>query len=204
MSHKLRQFLVPYIGVISCSDPGPRNVPSSANLNTNADTYISQWYLSPEQHVIEMAVSILLLTPLVYMYFKLCRGRVRLQRAAGTFNVKRSPLVAKLWGAGLLGHVGAGAFLKFTKNELMSHPAYLWQPCHVHSLVMGLCMYSDSEVAVLVMHVATTLWWGPFLAFVAPALPDNYLEIAIFWGQHALMLLAPFFRLLMGAQWMYR
>lgn len=171
---------------------------------TAKDTYISQWYLSPKQHVIEMGGSILLLVPLVYLYYKLCRSRVRVQRAANTFNFKRPPLIMKLWGAGLLAHVFAGAFLKFTKNELISHPAYLWQPCHVHSLVMGLCAFVETEHSLLVMHVAATLWWGPFLAFVAPSLPSDPVEVAIFWGQHTLMLLVPFFRLVVGAQWMYR
>lgn len=32
----------------------------------------------------------------------------------------------------------------------------------------------------------------------------RYEKIAIFWAQHALMLLAPFFRLVVGARWMYR
>lgn len=154
--------------------------------------------------MIEMAVSILVLSPLVYLYFKLCRASVKLRRAAGTFNLKKTPFFIKLWGAGLVGHVVAGAFLKFTMNELISHPAYLWQPCHVHSLVMGLCVFSETEWSLLVMHVATTLWWGPFLAFVAPSLPNDTVEIAIFWGQHTLMLMVPFFRLVMGAQWMYR
>lgn len=151
-----------------------------------------------------MAGSIILLVPLVYLYFKLCRSRVRLHRAAGNFNFKKPPFVAKLWGGGLLGHVGAGAFLKFSKNELISHPAYLWQPCHVHSLVMGVCAFCESEWSLLVMHVATTLWWGPSLAFVAPSLPSDPMEIAIFWGQHTLMLMVPLFRLMVGAQWMYR
>eukprot|EP00904_Undaria_pinnatifida_P013424 jgi/Undpi1/9211/HiC_scaffold_26.g11669.m1 len=168
------------------------------------DAFVSQWYLSPRQHVIEMAVSILVLSPLVYLYFKLCRASVKLRRAEGTFNLKKTPFFIKLWGAGLVGHVVAGAFLKFTMNELISHPAYLWQPCHVHSLVMGLCVFSETEWSLLVMHVATTLWWGPFLAFVAPSLPNDTVEIAIFWGQHTLMLMVPFFRLVMGAQWMYR
>lgn len=168
------------------------------------DTFISQWYLSPRQHVIEMGCSILLLVPLVYLYFKMCRANVRLQRAANTFGANKPSLVMKLWGAGLLAHVGLGAFLKFTKDELISHPAYLWQPCHVHSLVMGLCSFVDTEWSLLIMHVATTLWWGPFLAFVAPSLPVDPVEITIFWGQHTLMLLVPFFRLTMGAKWMYR
>eukprot|EP00752_Nemacystus_decipiens_P010843 g9641.t1 len=166
--------------------------------------FISQWYLSPRQHVVEMAGSILVLSPLVYLYYKLCRSGLRRQRAAAAFDFKRPNLLMKLWGTGLLGLVSAGAFLKFTKNELISHPAYLWQPCHVHSLVMGLCAFVETEGSLLVMHVATTLWWGPFLAFVAPSLPTDPVEIAMFWAQHALMLLAPFLRLMIGTRWMYR
>lgn len=143
------------------------------------DTFISQWYLSPRQHVVEMALSILVLSPLVYVYFKHCQGRVRLHRAAATFDFKRPNLLMKLWGAALLGLVFAGAFLKFTKKELISHPAYLWQPCHVHSLVMGLCAFVETEGSLLVMHVATTLWWGPFLAFVAPSLPNDPVEVRV-------------------------
>ena len=143
-----------------------------------ADTFISQWYLSPRQHVVEMAGSILVLSPLVYLYSKLCRSRLRRQRAtAAAFDFKRPNLLMKLWGAALLGLVSAGAFLKFTKKELISHPAYLWQPCHVHSLVMGLCAFVETEGSLLVMHVATTLWWGPFLAFVAPSLPTDPVEV---------------------------
>lgn len=127
-----------------------------------------------------MALSILLLSPLVYLYFKLCRGRVRLHRAAETFDFKRPNLLMKLWGLALLGLVFAGAFLKFTKQELISHPAYLWQPCHVHSLVMGLCAFVETEESLLVMHVATTLWWGPFLAFVAPSLPNDPVEVCMY------------------------
>lgn len=129
-----------------------------------------------------MAASILVLAPLVYLYSKLCRSRLTLQRAAASgFDFKRPNLLMKLWGAALLGLVGSGAFLKFTKKELISHPAYLWQPCHVHSLVMGLCAFVETEGSLLAMHVATTLWWGPFLAFVAPSLPTDPLEVGDGW-----------------------
>ncbi|CBN77465.1 conserved unknown protein [Ectocarpus siliculosus] len=188
----------------SCVQEGVNVCLDAEGRVTALYTFISQWYLSPRQHVVEMALSILVLSPLVYLYFKLCRARLRLKRAAGAFDAKRPSLLMKLWGAALLGLVGAGAFLKFTKQELISHPAYLWQPCHVHSLVMGLCAFVETEGSLLVMHVATTLWWGPFLAFVAPSLPTDPVEIAIFWAQHALMLLAPFLRLTVGTRWLYR
>lgn len=165
---------------------------------------MSQWYLTPQQHVIEMGISIFVLVPVVYVYFRMCRARARLHRAAGTFGVEKSNLPMMLWGAALVAHVSLGAFLKFTKNELISHPAYLWQPCHLHSFIMGLCSFINTEWSTLILHVATTLWWGPFLAFVAPALPIDPLEIFIFWGQHALMLMMPFFRLTKGARWMYK
>lgn len=129
----------------------------------------------------EMAASILVLSPLVYLYYKLCRSRLTRQRAAAAFDFKRPNVLMKLWGAALLGLVAAGAFLKFTKKELISHPAYLWQPCHVHSLVMGLCAFVETEGSLLVMHVATTLWWGPFLAFVAPSLPTDPVEVRTGW-----------------------
>lgn len=168
------------------------------------DTYISQWYLSPKQHVIEMGASILLLVPLSYLWFRACRARARLHRARGTFDVKTPPLLMKLWGIMLLACVGMGAFFKFSRNALVSHPAYIWQPCHVHSAVMGVCSFFSREWSLLVMHVATTLWWGPFLAFVAPSLPSDPIEIIIFWVQHSLMLMAPLIRLLIGGRWMYR
>lgn len=191
-------------GAKSCYQEGVNVCLDAEGHATALYTYISQWYLSPKQHVIEMAGSILLLVPVVYLYYKVCRTRVRRRRASGTFGSKSPSLVMKLWGAGLLAHVGIGAFLKFTKGGLASHPAYLWQPCHVHSLVMGLCSFIDTDWSLLVMHVATTLWWGPFLAFVAPSLPTDPVEIAIFWGQHTLMLLMPFFRLALGANWLFR
>lgn len=136
-----------------------------------------------------MAASVLVLTPLVYLYFKLCRARVRIQRrlalragaaavVAREFDSKRPKgVMTKVWGAGLVGLAAAGAFLKFSKRELISHPAYLWQPCHVHSVVLGLCAFVETEASLLVMHVATTLWWGPFLAFVAPSLPNDPVEV---------------------------
>ncbi|CAN0332662.1 unnamed protein product [Pylaiella littoralis] len=188
----------------SCIQEGANVCLDAEGRVTALYTFISQWYLSPRQHVVEMALSILVLTPLVYVYFKLCRGRARLHRAAATFDFKRPNLLMKLWGAALLGLVFAGAFLKFTKKELISHPAYLWQPCHVHSLAMGLSAFVETEGSLLVMHVATTLWWGPFLAFVAPSLPTDPIEVAIFWAQHALMLLAPLLRLMVGTRWMYK
>lgn len=168
------------------------------------DTYISQWYLSPKQHIIETAGSILLLVPVVYLYYKVCRSRARRRHASATFGSKPPPLAMKVWGAGLIAHVISGGFMKFKIGGLASHPAYLWQPCHVHSLAMGLLSFVDTDWSLLVMHVATTLWWGPFLAFVAPSLPIDPFEIAIFWGQHTLLLMMPFFRLTLGANWLYR
>ncbi|CAM9701019.1 unnamed protein product [Scytosiphon promiscuus] len=146
-----------------------------------------------------MAASVLVLSPLVYIYYKLCRARLRVQR-----RLAPKGFFTKVWGAGLVGLAAAGAFLKFSKRELISHPAYLWQPCHVHSVVLGLCAFVETEGSLLVMHVATTLWWGPFLAFVAPSLPNDPVEIAVFWAQHTLLLLAPFIRLTVGARWLYR
>ena len=104
----------------------------------------------------------------------------------------------------LLACVGVGVAFKFSVNELISHPAYIWQPCHVQSFVMGACAFFAKEWSLLVMHVATTLWWGPLLAFIAPSLPSHPIEVVVFWVQHTLMLLAPFLRLLMGGEWMYR
>lgn len=133
-----------------------------------------------------MAASILVLSPLVYIYYKGCRARVRAQRKLAAAAPPReshssglTELVAKAWGAGLIALVAIGAFFKFTKNELISHPAYLWQPCHVHSVVLGLCPFVSTEGSLLVMHVATTLWWGPFLAFVAPSLPVDPIEVLL-------------------------
>eukprot|EP00903_Cladosiphon_okamuranus_P014730 g13650.t1 len=162
----------------SCIEEGANVCLDAEGKVTALYTFISQWYLSPRQHVVETAASILVLSPLVYLYFKLCRSRLRLKRAASAFDFKRPNLLMKVWGACLLGLVSAGAFLKFTKQGIISHPAYLWQPCHVHSLVMGLCAFVETEGSLLMMHVATTLWWGPFLAFVAPSLPIDPIE----WG----------------------
>ncbi|CAM9858492.1 unnamed protein product, partial [Hapterophycus canaliculatus] len=170
----------------SCVQEGANICLDAEGRVTAIYTFISQWYLSPRQHVIEMAASILVLSPLVYLYFKLCRARLRVQRRlalraeAGfeAFDSKRpKDLVMKVWGAGLVVLVAAGAYLKFSKRELISHPAYLWQPCHVHSVVLGLCAFVETEASLLMIHVATTLWWGPFLAFVAPSLPNDPVEV---------------------------
>lgn len=161
----------------TATHPIPHVICLFLSASTSTDTFVSQWYLSPSQHVVEMAYSILVLSPLVYLCWKLCRSRLKLQRAAADFDFKRPNLLMKLWGIALLGLVFAGAFLKFYKRELISHPAFLWQPCHVHSLVMGLCAFIETEGSLLVLHVATTLWWGPFLAFVAPSLPTDPREV---------------------------
>jgi hypothetical protein len=36
---------------------------------------------------------------------------------------------------------------------------------------MAVASFSDAKWARGLLHVCATLWWGPFLAFVAPDLP---------------------------------
>jgi hypothetical protein len=40
-----------------------------------------------------------------------------------------------------------------------------------NSVIMAVVSFFDTNWARGVLHVSTTLWWGPFLAFVAPDLP---------------------------------
>ncbi|CAM9383194.1 unnamed protein product [Choristocarpus tenellus] len=166
--------------------------------------YLSNWYLSPQQHVVELMLSVVILAPLCLLFFRACSAGYHYQREAGTFQMSKMSPVMKLWGATLLVFVIIGALMKIFDGSITNHPAYLWQPCHLHSVVMGLCAFWDSERSRAVLHVATTLWWGPFLIFVAPDLPSDSFEIVIFYAQHVMMLLVVLFRLTVGANWMYR
>ncbi|CAM9268338.1 unnamed protein product [Discosporangium mesarthrocarpum] len=166
--------------------------------------YMSQWYLSPQQHVIEVMISFIVLAPASLLFYRCCATVYRYHRDTGTFQLRKGAPVMKLWGGSLLVYVSLGIYLKLSTDDVKSDMAYILQPCHLHSVVMAICSFWETERSRAIFHVAATLWWGPFLAFVAPDLPNEPFEIAIFYGQHTLMLLIVLFRLTVGANWMYR
>eukprot|EP00611_Tribonema_gayanum_P002492 TRINITY_DN1185_c0_g1_i6.p1 TRINITY_DN1185_c0_g1~~TRINITY_DN1185_c0_g1_i6.p1 ORF type:complete len:328 (-),score=24.44 TRINITY_DN1185_c0_g1_i6:100-1083(-) len=183
------------------SDTG---VSCRSGVNHPDSAYLSAWYITPQQHIIETIVSLVVLAPLVGFYYRKCSEGLRAHAVQDRTEKKRFPVLQKVWGGLLLLSVVLQLWFKWNYNHVSSHPAYLAQPCHVHSVAMALTAFSDASWSRGLLHVSATLWWGPFLAFVAPDLPASALEVVVFWIQHTLMLCIIIARVLTGSNWMCR
>ena len=171
--------------------------------------YASTWYLSPHQHIVETLLSVVILVPILTAFCWACFRRVRAAAQSYRTNQAVSPRVPvpmwqKCWAVLLLMSVALQLHLKAQADDPVNHPAFLAQPCHIHSIFMALASFSDDEWSRAILHVATTLWWGPFLAFIAPDLPILNLDIFAFYFEHTLLMVVIAARLTSGAYWMYR
>ncbi|CAN0320384.1 unnamed protein product, partial [Phaeothamnion confervicola] len=152
--------------------------------------YRSKWFLTPRQHVVEALGSVILLLPALVAGVAACQRELARRPSKADPTFRRVGPVHKVWAYSLLVSVLVGAWMKLQSDHIGSHPMFLWQPCHTHSVVLAATSLVDAQWARAVFHVAVTLWWGPFLALVAPDLPSEPIHIALFYIQHVLMMAA--------------
>jgi hypothetical protein len=94
--------------------------------------YLSAWYITPHQHIIETICSVIVLVPVLLYVLKKCSERVSLHERNGSLDLKPVPSWQKLWAVVLLVSVTSQLWFKWNYKHVSSHPAYLAQPCHIH------------------------------------------------------------------------
>ncbi|CAM9618163.1 unnamed protein product [Chrysoparadoxa australica] len=165
--------------------------------------YMSKWYLEPERHVWEFILSVVILGPLCFQWYRVCMREMAARVESRTTDFVKNGVAQKVWGIVLLVVVAIQVYIKNSSERLGSHPAYLAQPCHGHCVILAMLSFIDAEWARGLFHITATQCWGPFLALVAPDLPQDPFQIFVFYFQHLLMMLVIWFRINSGARWMY-
>jgi hypothetical protein len=94
--------------------------------------YLSAWYITPRQHIIETICSVIVLAPVLLYVLQKCSERVSLHTRNKSFDLKPVPVWQKLWAVVLLVSIAAQLWFKWNCTHVSSHPAYLAQPCHIH------------------------------------------------------------------------
>eukprot|EP00164_Ancoracysta_twista_P005269 GFYU01007211.1.p1 GENE.GFYU01007211.1~~GFYU01007211.1.p1 ORF type:complete len:316 (-),score=98.13 GFYU01007211.1:40-987(-) len=168
-------------------------------------TVVASWYISPKQHIVEG------------LFYNLFFGYWALHFLRRLNNVGYFELAAlhppattaktKVWGK-ILTQVTLWTYLitvgyKWTRNEL----PFLLQPCHILNLTLIVMDFmprnedgTPSKTTTIMFQVYCCIMYSTVLALATPDLTDLYLpfEIPMFFWQHILLLLHPYFAIKLG------
>jgi hypothetical protein len=83
----------------------------------------------------------------------------------------------------------------YYKLALPGRLPFMLMPCHLHSIALLYCIFSDArkEVTNKVSYIALCLMWGTLLALIAPDMDglDQIFEVEHFWLLHIILMTLP-------------